>query len=208
MAAETISRSNYQLKALHVLGLFCLMLLFQKGNATQFTVGGDKGWTVSGNASAYNYNQWAERTRFQIGDSLLFVYKPDQDSVLQVTKEDYDNCTTTAALATFNDGHTVFTFNRSGPFYFISGNKENCLKSEKMVVIVLADRSNHSSNTNVTSAASSPAPAGEEAPPTGTVEINPTPSPTGQPPSAASSTLISFTGCIGAFFASSLILVY
>ncbi|KAF2285820.1 hypothetical protein GH714_008258 [Hevea brasiliensis] len=81
----------------------------RKGNATQFTVGGAKGWTVSDNASASNFNQWAERTRFQIGDSLA---RPD--SVLQVTKEDYDNCATTAALATFKDGHTVFTFNRRG----------------------------------------------------------------------------------------------
>lgn len=140
-------------------------------------------------------------------ETAVFVYKPDQDSVLQVTKEDYDNCTTTAALATFNDGHTVFTFNRSGPLYFISGNKENCLRNEKLVVIVLADRSNHSSNTNETIPASSPAPAAE-APPTGTVEINPTPSPAGQPPSAASSTFISFIGSTAALFASSLILVF
>ncbi|KAJ9182723.1 hypothetical protein P3X46_006683 [Hevea brasiliensis] len=213
MAAKTVSRSNYLIKAFNLLGLFCLLLFLQKGNATQFTVGGAKGWTVSDNASASNFNQWAERTRFQIGDSLVFVYKPDQDSVLQVTKEDYDNCATTAALATFKDGHTVFTFNRSGPHYFISGNKDNCLKNEKLVVVVLASRSNQSSNASPPPSAEtgvipSPAPAGEGSPPAGTVETSPTPSPAGETPNAASSTFISFTGSIGAFFASSLILVF
>ncbi|KDP39070.1 hypothetical protein JCGZ_00827 [Jatropha curcas] len=207
-------------KAFHLLGLFALMLLLQKGNAIQFTVGGAKGWAVYDNSSAYDYNQWAERTRFQIGDSLLFVYKPDQDSVLQVTKDHYNNCTTTSPLASFNDGHTVFTFNRSGAFYFISGNKDHCLKNEKLVVVVLADRGiNHSSNTNETTTASpppsgytgivpSPEPAGEQSPPTGTVDIVPTPSPTSEHHGAASSVFISSTALIGAFFASSLIVVF
>lgn len=68
MAAKTISVSSYQLKAaFNVLGLLCLLLLLQKGNAIQFNVGGAKGWNVN---DAKRYNQWAEKTRFQIGDSL------------------------------------------------------------------------------------------------------------------------------------------
>ncbi|EEF39561.1 early nodulin-like protein 1 [Ricinus communis] len=218
--ANTVSRSNYQHKnAFAVLGLFCVMLMLQKGDAIQFTVGGAKGWTVPKNTTAYEYNQWAEKTRFQIGDSLLFVYKPDQDSVLLVNKQDYDSCTTTAALATYDDGHTVYTFNRSGHFYFISGNKDNCLKNEKLIVVVLADRSNRSSYTNETTTASpppsgemgivpSPAPAGEEAPPAGTVENNPSPSPVSDTPNAASVIYMSFSAAIGAFFASYLILIF
>ncbi|XP_065862277.1 early nodulin-like protein 9 [Euphorbia lathyris] len=213
-----ISTSDY------FLGLFSLMLLLQKGSATQFTVGGAKGWTVPENSSTYSYNQWAENTRFQIGDSLLFVYKADQDSVVEVNKQDYENCSTTAPVSPpLADGHSVFTFNRSGPHYFISGNKDNCLNNEKLSIIVLADRSNHSSATNATVSPSpppsgdngvlpspSPAPAGEESPPSGTVEITPTPPPSSdQQHNGASSSsmfIISFTGFIGAFFASSLIL--
>lgn len=47
--------------------LMCVMMLLQKGDGTEFTVGGAKGWGVS---VAQSYNQWAEANRFQIGDSL------------------------------------------------------------------------------------------------------------------------------------------
>ncbi|WCJ37861.1 early nodulin-like protein 9 [Euphorbia peplus] len=222
----TIS-SDYQQKGFcYVLALFSLMLLLQKGSATQFTVGGAKGWTVPDNSTSYSYNQWAQKTRFQIGDSLLFVYKSDQDSVVEVNKQDYENCTTTSPVSPpLADGHSVFTLNKSGPHYFISGNKDHCLNNQKLAVIVLANRSNHSSTANATVPASPPtanptvsvptpspsaAPAGQESPPDGTVAINPTPAPASdqQHNGASSSSLmfLSFTGFMGPFFASSLIL--
>lgn len=55
--------------ALHALGLVSLVLFMQRSEATTFTVGGSKGWCVpSDNSPAFN--QWAERMRFQIGDSI------------------------------------------------------------------------------------------------------------------------------------------
>ncbi|VVB00765.1 unnamed protein product [Arabis nemorensis] len=75
-----------------------------------------------------------------------------------------------AATAKFTDGHTSFTLNRSRPYYFISGSKDNCHKNPKLVIIVMADRSN--SNTTIpASSPSSPSP-----PYTGTFEITPGPS--------------------------------
>lgn len=57
-------------KALHVLGLLSiLLLLMQEADATEFKVGGADGWSVPADA-APTYNQWAERNRFKIGDSL------------------------------------------------------------------------------------------------------------------------------------------
>ncbi|KAK1549301.1 hypothetical protein Q3G72_032036 [Acer saccharum] len=160
--------------AYHALGFLCVMLLIQKScAATQFLVEGKDHWGASTDNSTVNYSQWAESKRFQIGDSL----------VLQVTREAYTNCSTTdTPKANFTEGHTVFTFNRSGAFYFISGNKYNCLKNEKLTVIVLADRSQRKSNQTNSPPLSgstdvitpSPAPAGEYSPPAGTVEINPT----------------------------------
>lgn len=135
----------------------------------------------------------------------MFVYKPNQDSVLQVTKEDYQNCTTTAPLATFNDGRTVFAFKKSGPHYFISGKKENCLKNEKLVVIVLSERSDSSTSPP---GGMGIAPAGENSPTAGSIQLNPTPSPDEQTPSAASSTFVSLTGFVGTLFALSLVFVF
>ncbi|KAK3199525.1 hypothetical protein Dsin_022940 [Dipteronia sinensis] len=196
--------------AYHAFGFLCVMLFIQKSCATtQFLVGGKGNWGAPTDNSTVNYSQWAESKRFQIGDSLVFNYHSGQDSVLQVTREAYNNCSTTdTPMANFTDGHTVFTFNRSGAFYFISGNKDNCQKNEKLVVVVLADRSQH--NSNQTNIAPSPAPAGEYSPPSGTVEINPTPAPESPPRNAASYTSISLaSSIIGAVFAaSSLVLAF
>jgi hypothetical protein len=148
----------------------------------------------------------------------VFAYPAGQDSVLHVTQDAYNNCSTSDPLEQYSDGHTVVNLDRSGAFYFISGNRDNCLKNEKIVVIVLADRSN-SSNTNQTTTASpppsgstgiapSPAPSGEESPPAGTVEINPTPSPVSEPPppNGASSISFSFICFLGAVTAASSLL--
>ena len=51
------------------LGLACFAVAVAVAGATQFTVGGANGWSVPG-AAAEPLNTWAERTRFQVGDSL------------------------------------------------------------------------------------------------------------------------------------------
>ncbi|XP_068312126.1 early nodulin-like protein 9 [Pyrus communis] len=201
--ANSIHKNN--INAVFVLGIVCVMLLIQKSGATDFAIGGSRGWAVPD--SSTHYSQWAEGNRFQIGDSIVFNYSPGQDSVLRVTQDDYNNCNTDSPSAEkYSDGHTAFKFNQSGPFYFISGNKDNCLKNEKVLVIVLADRSNRNatppSPSNSTDMTPSPAPSGEASPP-------PTPAPetSPPPPNAASSIFMSFVGSVGAFAASSTLLL-
>jgi hypothetical protein len=63
--------------------------------------------------------------------------------VLLVDKKAYDACDTSSPIDTFSsDGNTVLTFTRSGPYYFISGNKDNCNRDEKLIVVVMAERDN------------------------------------------------------------------
>ncbi|KAL6999359.1 hypothetical protein U1Q18_000521 [Sarracenia purpurea var. burkii] len=216
--AKTFLRWNHN-TVFHVLGLLSLLVLVQNGGAFEFKVGGSSIWAVPIDPKAQNYNQWAENSRFQIGDSLLFVYPADKDVVLQVTKADYASCNTATPIQKYADGHTVFKFNQSGPFYFISGVKDNCLKNEKLVVIVLADRSNRSSTSNQappppSPSPPSPPPAVEEnpsSPPPGSVETIPSPAPEADHnnhPSGASSIAVSFMiGSVGGFLGSSLLLV-
>ncbi|XP_052178678.1 early nodulin-like protein 1 [Diospyros lotus] len=222
-AAAAARRSSHKACHWHIL-LGLLLLVLPQGEAYQFKVGGAKGWAVPSDNGTI-YQQWAENNRFQIGDSLLFVYRADEDSVLHVSKEDYSSCRTEAPIAKFSDGHTVFTVDHSGPFYFISGMGDHCHKNQKLVVVVLADRSNRSAaGSNRTTAASpSPAPSGSSvmapapvpeseypSPPTGPVEIIPSPAPTEQtPPNAASPIGISFVGSIvGALLLGSWVLVF
>ncbi|CAL0333818.1 unnamed protein product [Lupinus luteus] len=212
--ATFILRSNI---LVHALGwLLCVLLLVHKGAAGyEFIVGGQKGWSVPSDPNYNHFNQWAQKSRFQIGDSIVFNYQSGQDSVLYVKSEDYDNCNTDSPYAKFSDGHTIIKLNHSGPHFFISGNKDNCLKNEKVTVIVLADRNNHNSSntTNQTSNASPPSPTpnnqeGQSPPPSGTVESNPSPAPVYEPPppNDAASIFINYAASIGTFMASLLLL--
>ncbi|KAE9620724.1 hypothetical protein Lal_00019618 [Lupinus albus] len=204
--ATYILRSN---KAVHGLGWLCVLLLVHQGAAGyEFIVGGQKGWSVPSDPNFNPFNQWAEKTRFQIGDSIVFNYQSGQDSVLYVKSEDYVNCNSGSPYAKFSDGHTVIKLIHSGPHFFISGNKNNCIKNEKVTVIVLSNRNNqNSSNTNQTNTTSPPSPQSSASPPSGIVESNPTPAPVNyHTHNAATSIVINYAASIGTFMASLLLL--
>ncbi|KAG5046944.1 hypothetical protein JHK86_016350 [Glycine max] len=120
------------------LWLFLLLLtLLSSSQANKFNVGGSKGWVPNPSES---YNNWAGRNRFQINDTIVFKYNKGSDSVLEVKKEDYDKCNKTNPIKKFENGDTEFKFDRSGPFYFISGKDGNCEKGQKLIVVVLTPR--------------------------------------------------------------------
>ncbi|XP_076909105.1 early nodulin-like protein 9 [Bidens hawaiensis] len=188
-------------------GLFSLFLIIQNVHAYQFKVGGSGDWSL---ASSSSYDQWAHKSRFQIGDTLLFNYKANGDSVLQVTEADYKNCSSASPIAKYTDGHTLITLNQSGPHYFISGVVDHCKNKEKLVIVVLADRSNHTTSNPPSSSPPSeqfasppPAPSAPEpdlnpapAPAPAHSDDNPPPSPT---PNGASSMVGNFFSFFGAF---------
>ncbi|XP_014493439.1 early nodulin-like protein 3 [Vigna radiata var. radiata] len=211
--ATFIFRSN---KAVHALvGCLCLLLMVQKGASYDFVVGGQKGWSVPNDPSFNPFNQWAEKNRFQVGDSLVFNYQSGQDSVLYVKSEDYASCNTDSPYSKFSDGHTVFKLDKSGPHFFISGSKDKCLKNEKLTVIVLAERNkNNNQSTNASppspqSSSSSPAPTTGQEGQSPSSDTNQTPSPVSEPPppNAAASAFVSLAGSVGAFMVSVIMLL-
>ncbi|GMJ13069.1 early nodulin-like protein 3 [Hibiscus trionum] len=121
----------------HVLVVMILCFLASSTQGYRFYVGGKDGWVVS---PSENYNHWAERMRFQVNDTLFFKYEKGSDSVLLVTKEDYFSCNTKNPIQSLTEGDSVFTFYRSGPFFFITGNADNCNKGQKLIVVVMAVR--------------------------------------------------------------------
>ncbi|KAL5211352.1 hypothetical protein ABZP36_022199 [Zizania latifolia] len=159
-------------------GLACFALVVALAGATQFQVGGANGWSVPG-ANAESYNDWAEKNRFQIGDSLVFVYPKDKDSVLLVEPADYNSCNTSSYDKKFADGNTVFTLDRSGALFFISGVEANCRGNEKLIVMVLASRNGTAPPPSASS--SSPPPASSSAP-----TPSSSPAPASPPPSSPS----------------------
>ncbi|CAA7048731.1 unnamed protein product [Microthlaspi erraticum] len=103
-------------------------------------VGGSVGsWKVPDSPSN-TLNQWAENNRFKVGDFLVWKYDAKVDSVLQVTKEDYDSCNTANPLKLYNNGETKVELDKSGAYFFISGAPGNCGKGEKIHIVVLSER--------------------------------------------------------------------
>ncbi|KAL6853484.1 hypothetical protein ACP4OV_019513 [Aristida adscensionis] len=159
-----------------------------------FKAGGTGEWRVpaaggaGGNSSINAYNAWAERNRFRVGDAIAFTYQAGKDSVLLVDKRSYDACDTSSPIDTFADGNTVFTFTRSGAYYFISGSKDNCNRNEKLIVVVMADRSAVGNGTTVglAPAPNSPFSPYSPPPPAG-IDVSPSsnPSPNAAAPKVA-----------------------
>ncbi|KAJ0267156.1 Early nodulin-like protein 1 [Hirschfeldia incana] len=117
--------------------LASLATLFSVADARRFYVGGSRGWVMNPRES---YNTWAERTRFQVNDTLYFKFAKGSDSVQEVMKADYYGCNIRNPLQKFDNGESEVKLNRSGPFYFISGNQDHCMKGQKLIVVVLAIR--------------------------------------------------------------------
>lgn len=144
------------------------------------------------------------------------MYPADKDVVLLVNKDDYNNCNTATPIAKYTDGHTEFKFSQSGPFYFISGVKDHCLKNEKLQVVVLADRSGKKPASSPPPSAASPPPSppppAASPPPSASPPVEPPAPSADQTPSkkgknGATSAVVSFVGSIGALLGSSLLLV-
>ncbi|KAL2495959.1 Early nodulin-like protein 2 [Forsythia ovata] len=126
MASATIN-----FKILLLSALFAAVLV----NSYRFEVGDERGWTKPTGKDPESYNQWAGRNRFHIGDTVYFKYQ--NDSVLVVTSADYLNCNTSNPISKFEDGETVFQFDRSGFFYFISGQPDHCKAGQKIIIRVM-----------------------------------------------------------------------
>ncbi|XP_077252088.1 early nodulin-like protein 21 [Tasmannia lanceolata] len=101
----------------------------------EFDVGDTAGWAVPPHNDTQIYNEWASKNRFQIGDTINFKYK--KDSVMVVSKVDYEQCNSLHPLFFSNTGETVFKLDRAELFYFISGVSGHCERGQKMIVKVL-----------------------------------------------------------------------
>ncbi|KAL6281530.1 hypothetical protein ACE6H2_018411 [Prunus campanulata] len=98
--------------------------------------GGKNGWEVPKSKNDQQmYNQWASDNRFKVDDTLHFNYT--KDSVLVVTKDEYEKCHSAHPIFFSNNGVTVFTLDRPGLFYFISGVSGHCERGQKMIIKVL-----------------------------------------------------------------------
>ncbi|KAJ6835433.1 putative mavicyanin [Iris pallida] len=122
-----------------LLTLLVLFLFFQIPVAVlsfQYKVGDLDSWGVPPPSKPGLYSLWSKNHNFTIGDSLLFLYPPSQDSVIQVTERAYNTCATSDPLRKMTDGNSVFNITAPGTFFFISGNRAHCQKHQRMQIRV------------------------------------------------------------------------
>ncbi|PUZ50955.1 hypothetical protein GQ55_6G119900 [Panicum hallii var. hallii] len=112
--------------------------------ARDFVVGGaDDAWKALAQPDALT--KWASINRFHVGDNLVFkLGGAADDSVLEVTRNDYNRCSTAAPLATHKatagGAAATVPLPRSGPYYFVGGAPGSCQKGERLLLVVLSEK--------------------------------------------------------------------
>ncbi|XP_052165890.1 mavicyanin-like [Oryza glaberrima] len=99
-----------------------------------YTVGAPSGsWDLR-----TNYDQWVSNINFRAGDQIVFKYSPAAHDVLEVNKADYDSCSSSSPIATFNSGDDTIPLTAAGTRYFICGFNGHCTGGMKVAVKVEA----------------------------------------------------------------------
>ncbi|WVZ68550.1 hypothetical protein U9M48_017479 [Paspalum notatum var. saurae] len=111
-----------------------LSLMINVATAADYVVGNPAG----GWDGRTDYKNWAASQTFAPGDTLTFKYN-SYHSVLEVTKDAFEACTTTDPISYDDSGSTTIALTMPGTHYFICGAPGHCLAGMKMEVEV-ADR--------------------------------------------------------------------
>ncbi|XP_065858496.1 early nodulin-like protein 8 [Euphorbia lathyris] len=167
---------NLRIPKLMVLYVFELFILVQiQVSCYQFKVGDLDSWGIPSPANPQIYSFWSKSHSIDIGDSLLFLYPPSEDSVIQVTEENYNSCNLKNPILYMNNGNSVFNITSHGDFYFTSGNQGHCLKKQKLHISV--GSSAHSPADSLSDSASAPSYANVF----GSIPLPPSASPSSSP---------------------------
>ncbi|MED6168039.1 hypothetical protein PIB30_008392 [Stylosanthes scabra] len=148
-----------------------------------YTVGGTSGWTIG----TVNYTSWASGKTFKVGDILVFNFVKNAHNVEEVTKKNYDSCSSTSPIATYNAPPVRVTLNKTGEHYFICGFTGHCAAGQKLAINVTGAASGGGKATSP-----SPSPSSSGSTPETPSPSNPSsPSPAGSggsssPPSPSS----------------------
>ncbi|XP_027181124.1 early nodulin-like protein 1 [Coffea eugenioides] len=120
--------------------LLCFFFFsFSEADRDLLVGGKPDSWKIPSSKSDH-LNNWSQKARFVIGDSLVWNYDGTKDSVLLVNKKDYVTCNTSSPIEAHNDGNTKIKLDHSGPYYFISGAQGHCEKGQKLLVVVISER--------------------------------------------------------------------
>ncbi|KAF4351086.1 hypothetical protein F8388_013191 [Cannabis sativa] len=130
----TTTCPTYQL----LLASLLLTLLFQANKVlcSKYKVGDLDSWGIPTSANPQVYVKWSKYHTFKNGDSLLFLYPPSQDSVIQVSKQSYNSCNLKDPILYMDNGNSLFNITSEGEYFFTSGKPGHCEKKQKLYILV------------------------------------------------------------------------
>lgn len=101
-----------------------------------------KGWDLTAvNVSSVTRSKLV----FSVGDELVFKMDEGEADIAQVSKSDYEQCSSEAPKAIYRASpREAIYLNKTGNWYFISRVPEHCKSGKKMTVTVVATSSNKS----------------------------------------------------------------
>ncbi|KAK6941673.1 Phytocyanin domain, partial [Dillenia turbinata] len=103
-----------------------------KGETTH-VVGDNMGWEIPPSGSIA-YSNWASNQTFQVGDTLVFNWTGIH-TVAEVSKEDYDNCTTTTPIGSLQTiSPATINIDSAGVHYYICTIPTHCALGQKVSV--------------------------------------------------------------------------
>ncbi|KAI3780806.1 hypothetical protein L2E82_10797 [Cichorium intybus] len=151
-----------------LMGFVAMALLMELALAVDHTVGAPNGgWDLS-----TDMQTWASSQTFAVGDNLVFQYSSTHD-VLEVSKANYDSCSTSNPISTNVNSPTRIPLTASGNRYFICGIAGHCSGGMK-VEITTAGTSPAPPQTTTPSAPTPPTDNSSPPPPPVTGEtVNP-----------------------------------
>ncbi|XP_071692071.1 chemocyanin-like [Rutidosis leptorrhynchoides] len=160
--------------------LSIVVMLFELALAVDHTVGGSGGWDTS-----TNFASWASGETFNVGDNLVFNFLPNH-SVLEVSKDDYDSCTTSNPISTNALTPVTVTLTAAGSRYFICGTPGHCDQGMKVEIDTVSAASSAPPPTTTSTPPSSDSPPPTTATPPPSTTTTPPPSSNSPPPSVES----------------------
>ncbi|XP_018809130.2 cucumber peeling cupredoxin-like [Juglans regia] len=120
------------------------------------------------------YANWSSSNFFRTGDFLSFNFKTGENDVIQVSRHEYESCTSCNPFNVMNFGPANFQLTEEGVFYFISNFSNYCALGLKVSVKV-----HGCSSIDGSQSAPSPSPSPRPAPPSSSPSR---PSPPRKPP--------------------------
>ncbi|PON70241.1 Phytocyanin domain containing protein [Parasponia andersonii] len=95
---------------------------------------GDSLWTIP--PFPDYYSNWSSSHFFKIGDSLVFDFETGRYNVIQVTRQEYESCTSWSPIKIINGGPGIIPLTERGVFYFICNFSNYCSLGQKIDITV------------------------------------------------------------------------